>query len=167
MIQGTLTSKERVESRLAGDSARNNCVESLLGGNGTLHHLGFAVSSISESAEEFCLALSARWDGQIIHDPLQRVRVAFLKPMDPRNPVFELVEPAGENSPVSNYLRKRVGLHHVCYEVDDLKSSLRAALSAGLVAVSDPKPAVAFAGRPIAWVCSRRFLLVELLERDK
>jgi hypothetical protein len=33
------------------------------------------------------------------------------------------------------------------------------------VRVSDPKPAVAFGGRKIAWVCSRRFLLIELLER--
>lgn len=154
-----------VETNNAGNSTQSARVQSLLGGNGTLHHLGFAVASISESAEEFAVTMSANWDGEIIHDPLQRVRVAFFTPVDSRNPVFELVEPASGASPVSNFLKKRVGLHHVCYEVDDLELALQAAQSVGLVRVSDPKPAVAFGGRKIAWVCSRRFLLIELLER--
>jgi methylmalonyl-CoA/ethylmalonyl-CoA epimerase len=154
-----------VEPQVFGDLARPGGVESLLGGNGTLHHVGFAVPSISAAAEEFAVILSAHWDGEIIHDPLQRVRVAFFQPVDPRNPVFELVEPASDVSPVSNFLKKRVGLHHVCYEVDHLESALRAANSLGLVLVSDPTAAVAFGGRRIAWVCSRRFLLIELLER--
>jgi methylmalonyl-CoA/ethylmalonyl-CoA epimerase len=165
MTQGTRLLDGPVERQILASSARSGPVESLLGGNGTLHHLGFAVPSISETAEEFALTMSANWDGEIIHDPLQRVRVAFFSPIDTRNPVFELVEPDSEASPVTNFLKKRVGLHHVCYEVDDLELPLHAAQSLGLVRVSDPKPAVAFGGRKIAWVCSRRFLLIELLER--
>ena len=90
---------------------------------------------------------------------------SFIPPI-PRNPVFELVEPAGEVSPVSNFLKKRGGLHHVCYEIDDLESGLREARSVGLVIVADPAPAVAFGGRRIAWVCSKKRLLMELLERN-
>jgi methylmalonyl-CoA/ethylmalonyl-CoA epimerase len=137
----------------------------LLACNATLHHLGFVVASISDVAEEFAASMSALWDGQIIHDPIQRVRVSFFSPADDRNPVFELVEPAGEDSPVSNFLKKRVGLHHVCYEVDDLESALREARAVGFVIVSAPAPAVAFGGRRIAWVCSKRRLLMEFLER--
>jgi len=137
----------------------------LLGGKATLHHLGFAVASISAVAEGFALSMSAHWDGRIIHDPLQRVRVAFFSPVDARNPVLELVEPASESSPVSSFLKKRAGLHHVCYEIDDLDEGLREARSVGLVIVAPPAPAVAFAGRRIAWVCSKRRLLMELLER--
>ncbi len=99
--------------------------------------------------------------------PVQRVRVAFFSPLDARNPVFELVEPASELSPVSNFLKKGAGLHHVCYEVDDLESALREAKATGLVIVAPPAPAVAFGGRRIAWVCSRSRLLMELLERDR
>ena len=44
-----------------------------------------------------------------------------LAPLDSRIPVYELVEPASEASPVSNFLKKRGGLHHVCYEIDDLE----------------------------------------------
>jgi methylmalonyl-CoA/ethylmalonyl-CoA epimerase len=135
-------------------------------GNCTLHHLGFVVASIAV-AEEFAACMSANWDGQITHDPIQRVRVAFFYPADNRNPVFERVEPASEVSPVSNFLKKRGGLHHVCYEIDDLDSGLLHARKTGLVIVASPAPAVAFDGRRIAWVCSKTRLLVELLERSK
>jgi methylmalonyl-CoA/ethylmalonyl-CoA epimerase len=139
----------------------------LLSGNTVLHHLGFVVASISAVAEEFAASMSAHWDGEITHDPIQRVRVAFFRPADVRNPVFELVEPASELSPISNFLKKRGGLHHVCYEIDDLESGLSEARRAGLVIVANPEPAVAFGGRRIAWVCSKSRLLVELLERSK
>ena len=93
--------------------------------------------------------------------------MAFFYPVDPRNPVFELVEPASEASPVSNFLKKGGGLHHVCYEIDDLESGLREARGVGLVIVSAPASAVAFDGRRIAWVCSKKRLLMELLERNR
>jgi methylmalonyl-CoA/ethylmalonyl-CoA epimerase len=128
--------------------------------------LGFVVSSISAVAEDFAFSMSARWDGEIIHDPRQLVRVAFFGPANPQNPVFELVEPASDSSPVNNFLKKGGGLHHVCYEIDDLDSGLREARSVGLAVVSEPTPAVAFGGRRIAWVCSKKRLLVELLERN-
>jgi len=138
----------------------------LLGGKALLHHLGCVVRSISIVADAFAASISANWDGQIIHDPLQRVRVAFFKPVDTRNPVYELVEPAGADSPVTNFLKRGGGLHHVCYEIDDLQAGLGDAKSSGYVMVSPPKPAVAFGGRRIAWICSKNRLLVELLERS-
>ena len=124
------------------------------------------VASISGVSEEFALAMSLHWDGQITHDPAQRVRVAFFRPINKSNPVIELVEPAGDASPVRNFLKKRVGLHHICYEIDDLDSGLDEAIKVGLGIVSGPTPAVAFGGRRIAWVCSTSHLLLEFLERS-
>jgi methylmalonyl-CoA/ethylmalonyl-CoA epimerase len=123
------------------------------------------VSSISAAAPDFSLCMSAHWEGEIIHDPIQQVRVAFFSPADPRNPVFELVEPAGEGSPVKAFVKKGGGLHHVCYEIDDLESGLAEARDVGFVIVSNPVPAVAFGGRRIAWIVSKRRLLMEFLER--
>jgi methylmalonyl-CoA/ethylmalonyl-CoA epimerase len=136
-------------------------------GNAVLHHLGFVVSSISAVAEAFAASVSATWHGQIIHDPIQRVRVSFFNPGDARNPVYELVEPATDASPVSAFLKKGGGLHHVCYEIDDLPRALAAANTAGFIVLATPAPAVAFDGRRIGWICSRHKnrLLVELLER--
>jgi methylmalonyl-CoA/ethylmalonyl-CoA epimerase len=139
----------------------------LLTRKAVLHHLGCVVPSISAVADAFAASISASWDGQIIHDPLQRVRVAFFKPVDARNPVYELVEPAGHDSPISKFLKKAGGgLHHVCYEIDGLESGLEDAQRAGFAMVSPPKPAVAFGGRRIAWICSKNRLLIEFLERD-
>jgi methylmalonyl-CoA/ethylmalonyl-CoA epimerase len=149
------------------DSVEPNRPSFLLTGRGTLHHLGFVVSSIAKIAPEFALSLSAGWNGEIFHDPIQRVRVAFFYPSDSRNPVYELVEPACETSPVSDFLKKRGGLHHACYEIDDLESGLRDSCHAKWIVVANPAPAVAFEGRRIAWICSRHRLLVELLERKR
>jgi methylmalonyl-CoA/ethylmalonyl-CoA epimerase len=155
------------EHRGRADSLQVDRVGPVFSGNGILHHLGFAVSSISAAAEGFAASVSAHWDGEVIFDPIQGVRVAFFHPADNRNPVFELVEPAIEGSPVSNFLKKGGGLHHVCYEVDDLESGLLEARGVGLAIVADPAPAVAFGSRRIAWVCSKKRLLVELLERNQ
>jgi methylmalonyl-CoA/ethylmalonyl-CoA epimerase len=165
----SMWSANQLDERRGGvDSVQIQRAGFLLSGNGVLHHLGFVVSSISAVAEDFAVSISARWDAEIIFDPIQRVRVAFFHPADTRNPVFELVEPASEGSPVSNFLKKKGGgLHHVCYEIDDLESALREARGAGLVIVADPAPAVAFDGRRIAWVSSKRRLLAELLERNR
>ena len=168
MAQGIESLNGPIQHQGGADSAQLDRVGPLVSGNGILHHLGFAVSSISAAAEGFAASISAHWEGEIIHDPIQQVRVAFFSPADPRNPVFELVEPASEDSPVSHFLKKKGGgLHHVCYEIDDLESGLCEARGVGLAVVADPAPAVAFGGRRIAWVCSKKRLLVELLERNR
>ena len=166
MAQATLTINGPNGQQGGTTSAQTERAGPLLGGNALLHHLGFAVSSISAVSDEFALSMSAHWDGEIIHDPIQRVRVSFFRPADPRNPVFELVEPASEASPVSNFLKKGGGLHHVCYEIDDLDAGLQSSRAAGFFVVSTPKPAVALSGRRIAWVSSKSRLLMELLERE-
>jgi methylmalonyl-CoA/ethylmalonyl-CoA epimerase len=134
-------------------------------GRARLHHLGYVVAAISTVAEAFAESIAARWDGRIIHDPLQRVRVAFFKPVEKGNPVFELVEPACDASPISRFLKSGGGLHHVCYEIDDLEWGLKELRRAGFVMISPPKPAPAFGGRRIAWIYSKSRVLMELLER--
>ena len=132
----------------------------------TFHHLGFVVKAIEPVAERFGVAFGGIWDGTITHDPLQRVRVAFLTaPEGPTPFQLELVEPAGEESPVARFLESGGGLHHVCYEVDSLDMFLPLCRSAGILPISEPAPAVAFGGRRIVWVYTPERLLVEYLER--
>jgi methylmalonyl-CoA/ethylmalonyl-CoA epimerase len=128
-----------------------------------LHHVGFVVANIEQAMPGFLRSLAARWDEQIFHDPLQKVKVAFLTTRV-EDPQIELVEPAGEDSPVLRFLQQGGGLHHVCYEVADLEQQLAEFRSRGAVIAKRPKPAVAFGGRRIAWVITAEKLLVELLE---
>ncbi len=132
-----------------------------------LHHVGFVVASIEETIRPFAAQLEADWDGQIIHDPLQKVRVAFLVPRAPGTTQVELVEPAGEDAPVLRFLKTGGGLHHLCYEVPNLEEELVRMKGLGAVVTRNPKPAVAFGGRRIAWVVTKEKLLLEYLESGK
>ena len=126
-----------------------------------LHHAGFVVSSIAAGIDDFSKRLHAGGDGTITHDPHQRVKVCFLQV---GNAVVELVEPAAADSPVGRFLEKGGGLHHLCYEVDDLDAQMQLMSARGAVITSAPYPAVAFAGRRIGWVMTGQRLLLEFLE---
>jgi methylmalonyl-CoA/ethylmalonyl-CoA epimerase len=129
-----------------------------------LHHVGYVVPEIAATIEGFARSLVAAWDGCTWHDPRQKVKVAFLT-KQPGEAQIELVEPAGADSPVARFLKEKgSGLHHVCYEVDDLAAGLAAMKLRGAWIAQRPAPAVAFQGRSIAWVITREKLLVELLE---
>lgn len=132
---------------------------------GTLHHIGFVVASIANSVQGFASMLQADWDEHVFHDPNQDVRVTFLKSRCPGDPLWELVEPADEQSPVYSFAAKGGGLHHVCYLVEKLEVALADARSLGAIVTRQAMPAVAFGGRRIAWIYTRDHLLIEYLER--
>jgi methylmalonyl-CoA/ethylmalonyl-CoA epimerase len=129
------------------------------------HHVGFVVASIEQSAPDFVRSLGLAWRGEIIHDPLQCVRVSFFDPPADSSPVLELVEPADPLSPVTKFLERGGGLHHLCYEVDSLDMQLKQSRANGGLIARKPTPAVAFGGRRIAWVYTKSKLLLEYLER--
>ena len=129
-----------------------------------LHHVGFVVAAIQESIQGFVRSLAAQWDEKIFHDPLQKVRVTFLQTQNPSDAQVELIEPAAEDSPILSFLQKGGGLHHLCYEVENLDSELDEMRSRGLVVVRKPLPAVAFENRRIAWLSTKQKLLLEFLE---
>lgn len=132
---------------------------------GAFHHVGFVVSSIAKSIAGFASILQADWDEQIFHDPNQGARVTFLKSRKACDPLWELVEPADEKSPVHAYATKGGGLHHVCYVVENLEQALVEARASGSLITRQPMPAVAFGGRRIAWIYTKNRLLIEYLER--
>lgn len=131
-----------------------------------LHHLGCVVASIEGCIESYKIALGAAAVSQIFEDPIQRSRVAFLDLPTPGLVQFELVQPAAANSPVARFLEKGGGLHHLCFQVDDLMAQIRWMKSQRAVLISSPKPAVAFGGRRIAWMRTPDALLIEYLERE-
>jgi methylmalonyl-CoA/ethylmalonyl-CoA epimerase len=131
-----------------------------------LHHVGFAIRSIENEIAAFGSSILASWDGKIFHDPLQKVRVTFLQ-TNPADALIELVEPAADDSPVGQFLKRGGGLHHLCYEVPDLDAHLGKMQAGGGITVKPPLPAVAFENRRIAWVVTRQKLLLEFLENKK
>ena len=86
-----------------------------------LHHIGIVVKNIQESAGELTKFL----DFESIEVPTlvgsQKVNICFLKT---NNVFLELIEPAQENSPISDFVEKGGGFHHLCFEVDDIHLEL-------------------------------------------
>lgn len=131
----------------------------------TLHHVGCVVDSIAKRIDSYRVSLGSVTVSGIFEDPIQRARVAFLELPAQGTVQLELVEPMTPDSPVARFLEKGGGLHHLCYEVDDLQGQIQWMKSTGAVLIRSPKPAVAFNGRHIAWVRTPDALLIEYLER--
>jgi methylmalonyl-CoA/ethylmalonyl-CoA epimerase len=132
----------------------------------TLHHIGCVVDSIERRIESYKVSLGSASVSQIFEDPIQRSKVAFLALPTPGSVQLELVEPAAPDSPVARFLEKGGGLHHLCYEVDDLDAQIQWMKSQRAVLIRSPKPAVAFGGRHIAWMRTSDSLLIEYLARS-
>ena len=130
-----------------------------------IDHLGIAVRSISDSLyfyrEALGLELSAT---ETVED--QGVRVALLPVGESR---IELLEPFSEDTPVGRFIARRgEGLHHICYEVDDLASRISDLRSRG-VRLLDGYPRRGAEGKLVAFLhpASAHGVLVELVEKAR
>lgn len=115
------------------------------------HHIGMAVRSIEGAVPGL----------DVVEDPTQRVRVAFIQVA---GMTIELIEPASKNSPIDGSLEKGRKLLHFCVEVPSLDGALKHCAPYGFRKMSQATPAAAFEMRKIIWVYSIDFGLVELVE---
>jgi methylmalonyl-CoA/ethylmalonyl-CoA epimerase len=128
-----------------------------------IDHLGIAVRSLSDSLNFYRDALGLELSGtEEVQD--QGVRVALLPAGESR---IELLEPFSEDTPVGRFIARRgEGLHHICYEVDDLASKLVDLRSRG-IRLLDGYPRRGAEGKLVAFLhpASASGVLVELVEK--
>ena len=86
-----------------------------------LHHIGIVVESIQKSLGELTKYLDFESTTMPSLVGSQKVNICFLKT---NNVFLELIEPAEANSPISNFIKKGGGFHHLCFEVDDIHLEL-------------------------------------------
>lgn len=131
-----------------------------------LHHIGLVVPKIQDSLGEFAKYLKFETIGLPTLIGSQKVNVCFLK-MGPS--YLELIEPATSDSPISNFLDKGGGFHHLCFEVKDIYKELDNLKKRGVRIVVDPVEG--FEGRLIAFVFlnmkNTKCNLIELAEEKK
>jgi methylmalonyl-CoA/ethylmalonyl-CoA epimerase len=94
-----------------------------------ISHIGIAVTSIEEAAPFYRDILGMQFEGtEVVAE--QQVKVAFFAVGESR---IELLEPTSPDSPVAKFLEKNgPGVHHVAYEVADLKGRLAQLKAQGL-----------------------------------
>jgi methylmalonyl-CoA epimerase len=127
-----------------------------------IDHIAIAVHSIEEAlqAYEGALGLELADVGEV---PEQGVRVAFLPTGESE---LELVEPLTSESGVAKFLEKRgEGIHHICFEVDDIEAALQDLADKG-VPLIDEQPRQGAHGR-VAFLHpkSTHGVLIELIEK--
>jgi len=127
-----------------------------------LHHVAIVVPSVAEAARAYVGALGFHaLPVEYVADQKVNVLVCFAGKQR-----IELVEPAGPDSPVTNFLAKRgPGLHHLAYQVADVAAALEAVKKAGL-RVIDSAPRPGAHGTKIAFLhpAAMHGVLTELVE---
>jgi len=128
-----------------------------------IHHIGIVVGNIQDSLGEFSKFI--KFDETTIPTLIgsQKVNVCFMKLGELR---IELIEPVGNDSPVSNFLEKGGGFNHICFEVENLSHTIdEMTKKGGRLIVS---PVEGFDGRQTAFIFlnmkKTNFNLIELAE---
>jgi methylmalonyl-CoA/ethylmalonyl-CoA epimerase len=127
---------------------------------GRLNHVAIAVRDIAKAAAVYRDTLGAEVSAKV-PQPEHGVSTVFV--MLP-NTKIELLEPLGENSPITKFLEKNPdgGIHHLCYEVDDICTARDRLKADGARLLGDPK--IGAHGKPVLFLHPKEFCgtLVEL-----
>ncbi|MDX8481347.1 methylmalonyl-CoA epimerase [Mesorhizobium sp. VK24D] len=129
---------------------------------GRLNHVALAVPDLAAATATYRDTLGAQLSApQAL--PEHGVTVVFV---DVGNTKIELLEPLGEASPIAAFLEKNPsgGMHHVCYEVDDILAARDHLKASGARVLGDGNPKLGAHGKPVLFLHPKDFFgtLVEL-----
>jgi methylmalonyl-CoA/ethylmalonyl-CoA epimerase len=131
---------------------------------GRLNHVAIAVPDIKAAAATYrqTFQMGAKVSDEV-KQPDHGVTTVFI---DLGNTKIELLEPLGENSPIANFLKKNPsgGIHHVCYEVDDIYAARDRMKDMGATITGTGEPRIGAHGKPVLFMHPRDFngTLIEL-----
>lgn len=129
---------------------------------GRLNHVAIAVADLQKATAVYRDTLGATVS-EATDLPEHGVTTVFV---ELPNTKIELLQPFGENSPIARFLEKNAdgGIHHVCYEVDDINSAANKLVSDGARILGDGNPRIGAHGKPVLFLHPKDFCgtLVEL-----
>jgi methylmalonyl-CoA/ethylmalonyl-CoA epimerase len=129
---------------------------------GRLNHVAIAVRDIGKAAQVYREKLGAEVSAAV-PQPEHGVTTVFITLP---NTKIELLEPLGQNSPITKFLERNPdgGVHHVCYEVDDIIAARDRLQGEGARVLGDGGPKIGAHGKPVLFLHPKDFCgtLVEL-----
>jgi methylmalonyl-CoA/ethylmalonyl-CoA epimerase len=129
---------------------------------GRLNHVAIAVPDLAAAAQQYRDTLGATVR-PAQDEPDHGVTVVFI---DLPNTKIELLHPLGEASPIAGFLAKNPGggIHHLCYEVEDIGAARDRLLAGGARVLGDGEPKIGAHGRPVLFLHPKDFngTLIEL-----
>ncbi|MHA3962266.1 MAG: VOC family protein, partial [Candidatus Thorarchaeota archaeon SMTZ1-45] len=96
----------------------------------------------------------------------QKVRVVLMGASENDPVKIELISPLSEDSPVTELLKKRQALYHLCYSVPDIEDAKRKARKNGAIVIANPVEASLFDNRKICFLFTKDHYVVELVEGE-
>lgn len=123
---------------------------------GRLNHVAIAVRNLEKAVETYKNIL-----GAIVSEPSLQpehgVKVVFVTLP---NTKIEFLEPLGENSPISKFLERNPdgGIHHVCYEVNNIIFARDQLIKKGARILGDGTPKIGAHGKPVLFLHPKDFL---------
>ena len=122
---------------------------------GKLNHVAIAVADLEAAIQQYKTML-----GAVVSDPQDvpehGVTVVFV---ELPNTKIELLYPFGEDSPIAGFLAKNPsgGMHHLCYEVDDIHAAAETLIANGARILGDGKPKIGAHGKPVLFLHPKDF----------
>ena len=129
---------------------------------GKLNHVAIAVRDIAAATRVYRETLGAEASDAVAQTEHGVTTVFITLP----NTKIELLEPLGATSPIAKFLERNPdgGIHHVCYEVDDIIAARDRLKAEGARVLGDGEPKMGAHGKPVLFLHPKDFLgtLVEL-----
>ena len=122
---------------------------------GRLNHVAIAVPDLAAASAIYRHTLGAKVSApQAL--PEHGVTVVFI---DTGNSKIELLEPLGEGSPIASFLERNPsgGMHHICYEVDDILAARDRLKASGARVLGDGTPKIGAHGKPVLFLHPKDF----------
>jgi methylmalonyl-CoA/ethylmalonyl-CoA epimerase len=117
---------------------------------GRLNHVAIAVPDLAAASATYRDALGARVSRPV--DVAEHgVTVVFV---ELPNTKIELLQPLGEDSPIAGFLARNPagGMHHLCFEVDDILAARDRLKAEGLRVLGDGEPKIGAHGKPVLFL---------------
>jgi methylmalonyl-CoA/ethylmalonyl-CoA epimerase len=129
---------------------------------GRLNHVAIATNDIAAAARIYRDTLGARVSGPV-PQPEHGVTTIFV---ELPNTKIELLEPLGADSPIAKFLQKYPsgGIHHLCYEVEDILAARDRLREQGATVTGSGEPRIGAHGKPLIFLHPKDFTgtLIEL-----
>jgi methylmalonyl-CoA/ethylmalonyl-CoA epimerase len=129
---------------------------------GRLNHVAIAVPDLEAAAAQYRDTLGASV-GAPQDEPAHGVTVVFI---ELPNTKIELLHPLGAGSPIAGFLEKNPagGIHHLCYEVDDILAARDRLTASGARVLGSGEPKIGAHGKPVLFLHPKDFngCLIEL-----
>jgi methylmalonyl-CoA/ethylmalonyl-CoA epimerase len=122
---------------------------------GKLNHVAVVVPDIGKATRAYRETLGARVSVPVAQ-PGHGVTVVFVELL---NTKVELLEPLGANSPIAKFLERNPdgGMHHLCYEVEDIVAARDELRAKGARVLGDGEPKIGAHGKPVLFLHPKDF----------